>query len=124
MASKKVLVVDDSPTVRQQVSTALKQAGFEVVEACDGADGVSKVESDPLIGMAILDVNMPRMNGLEMLENVKGGGKNPNLHVIMLTSEGQQSLIERAKKAGAKGWIVKPFKAELLVAAVKKLLAA
>lgn len=123
MASKKVLVVDDSPTVRQQVSTALKQAGFEVVEACDGADGVSKVESDPLIGMAILDVNMPRMNGLEMLENVKGGGKNPNLHVIMLTSEGQQSLIERAKKAGAKGWIVKPFKAELLVAAVKKLLA-
>lgn len=124
MASKKVLVVDDSPTVRQQVTTALKQAGFEVVEACDGADGVSKVESDPLIGMAILDVNMPRMNGLEMLENVKGNGKNPNLHVIMLTSEGQQSLIERAKKAGAKGWIVKPFKAELLVAAVKKLLAA
>lgn len=124
MAGKKVLVVDDSPTVRQQVSTALKQAGFEVVEACDGADGVSKVESDPLIGMAILDVNMPRMNGLEMLENVKGNGKNPNLHVIMLTSEGQQSLIERAKKAGAKGWIVKPFKAELLVAAVKKLLAA
>ncbi|HEX6240551.1 MAG TPA: response regulator [Polyangiales bacterium] len=124
MASKKVLVVDDSPTVRQQVSTALKQAGFEVVEACDGADGVSKVESDPLIGMAILDVNMPRMNGLEMLENVKGNGKNPNLHVIMLTSEGQQSLIERAKKAGAKGWIVKPFKAELLVAAVKKLLVA
>jgi two-component system chemotaxis response regulator CheY len=124
VAGKKVLVVDDSPTVRQQVSTALKQAGFEVVEACDGADGVSKVESDPLIGMAILDVNMPRMNGLEMLENVKGNGKNPNLHVIMLTSEGQQSLIERAKKAGAKGWIVKPFKAELLVAAVKKLLAA
>jgi two-component system chemotaxis response regulator CheY len=124
VASKKVLVVDDSPTVRQQVSTALKQAGFEVVEACDGADGVSKVESDPLIGMAILDVNMPRMNGLEMLENVKGNGKNPNLHVIMLTSEGQQSLIERAKKAGAKGWIVKPFKAELLVAAVKKLLVA
>ena len=124
MASKKVLVVDDSPTVRQQVSTALKQAGFEVVEACDGADGVSKVEADPMIGMAILDVNMPRMNGLEMLENVKGNGKNPNLHVIMLTSEGQQSLIERAKKAGAKGWIVKPFKAELLVAAVKKLLVA
>ena len=124
MASKKVLVVDDSPTVRQQVSTALKQAGFEVVEACDGADGVSKVESDPMIGMAILDVNMPRMNGLEMLENVKGNGKNPNLHVIMLTSEGQQSLIERAKKAGATGWIVKPFKAELLVAAVKKLLVA
>ncbi|HEX5656852.1 MAG TPA: response regulator [Polyangiales bacterium] len=121
---KKVLVVDDSPTVRQQVSLALKQAGFEVVEATDGADGVSKVGSDPSIGMVILDVNMPRMNGLEMLETIKAGGQNAGLPVIMLTSEGQQSLIDRAKKAGAKGWIVKPFKAELLVAAVKKLLAA
>jgi two-component system, chemotaxis family, chemotaxis protein CheY len=121
---KKVLVVDDSPTVRQQVSLALKQAGFEVLEATDGADGVAKVGSDPSIGMVILDVNMPRMNGLEMLETIKAGGQNAGLAVIMLTSEGQQSLIDRAKKAGAKGWIVKPFKAELLVAAVKKLLAA
>lgn len=121
---KKVLVVDDSPTVRQQVTLALKQAGFEVVEATDGADGVSKVGSDPSIGMVILDVNMPRMNGLEMLETIKAGGKNADIAVIMLTSEGQQSLIDRAKKAGAKGWIVKPFKAELLVAAVKKLLTA
>jgi two-component system chemotaxis response regulator CheY len=120
---KKILVVDDSPTVRQQVSMALKQAGFEVAEATDGADGLSKVSADSDIAMVILDVNMPRMNGLEMLEAVKAGGKNAGLHVIMLTSEGQQSLIERAKKAGAKGWIVKPFKAELLVAAVKKLLA-
>jgi two-component system chemotaxis response regulator CheY len=122
--AKKVLVVDDSPTVRQQVGLALKQAGYEVVEATDGADGVAKVGSDSSIGMVILDVNMPRMNGLEMLEAVKAGGANASLPVIMLTSEGQQSLIERAKKAGAKGWIVKPFKAELLVAAVKKLLVA
>jgi two-component system, chemotaxis family, chemotaxis protein CheY len=121
---KKVLVVDDSPTVRQQVSLALKQAGFEVLEATDGADGVAKVGSDPSIGMVILDVNMPRMNGLEMLETIKAGGANAGIAVIMLTSEGQQSLIDRAKKAGAKGWIVKPFKAELLVAAVKKLLVA
>jgi two-component system, chemotaxis family, chemotaxis protein CheY len=121
---KKILVVDDSPTVRQQVGMALKQAGFEVGEATDGADGLAKISGDKDIAMVILDVNMPRMNGLEMLEQVKAGGKNAGLHVIMLTSEGQQSLIERAKKAGAKGWIVKPFKAELLVAAVKKLLAA
>lgn len=121
---KKVLVVDDSPTVRQQVGHALTQAGYEVVEATDGADGVAKVGADPLIGMVILDVNMPRMNGLEMLEAVKAGGKNADLPVVMLTSEGQQSMIERAKRAGAKGWIVKPFKAELLVGAVKKLLGA
>jgi two-component system, chemotaxis family, chemotaxis protein CheY len=124
VAAKKVLVVDDSATVRQQVGIALKHAGFEIVEATDGAEGIARLDGDDAIGMVILDVNMPRMNGLEMLEAVKAGGKNAHLHVVMLTSEGQQSLIERAKKAGAKGWIVKPFKAELLVSAVKKLLAA
>lgn len=124
MPSKKVLVVDDSPTIRQQVGNALQQAGIDVVEAADGVEGVAKVEGDAEIGMVIVDVNMPRMNGLEMLESIKSGGKNAQLHVVMLTSEGQQSLIERAKKAGAKGWIVKPFKSELLVSAVKRLLAA
>jgi two-component system chemotaxis response regulator CheY len=120
---KKILVVDDSPTVRQQVNNALSGTGFPLLEAGDGVEGLSKIEGDSEIGLVILDVNMPRMNGLEMLEAMKQGGKNAQVHVIMLTSEGQQSLIERAKKAGAKGWIVKPFKPELLMAAVKKLLA-
>ena len=122
MRAKKILVVDDSPTVRQQVANALAGTGFELLEASDGAEGLSKVEGDGEIALVILDVNMPRMNGLEMLEAMKAGGKNGSVHVVMLTSEGQQSLIERAKKAGAKGWIVKPFKPELLMAAVKKLL--
>lgn len=121
---KKVLVVDDSQTVRQQVSSVLQQSGFAVVEAADGAEGVAKIAEDSTIGMVILDVNMPRMNGLEMLEELKASGKNSGLPVVMLTSEGQHSLIDRAKKAGARGWIVKPFKAELLVAAVKKLVTA
>jgi two-component system, chemotaxis family, chemotaxis protein CheY len=120
--AKKILVVDDSQTVRQQVGLALKQAGYEVVEAVDGLDGSQKVDST--IAMVICDVNMPRMNGLEMLESVKGGGKNASLPFVMLTTEGQPALIDRAKKAGAKGWIVKPFKAELLVAAVGKLVSA
>lgn len=123
MTTKRVLVVDDSPTVRQHVTATLTQAGFEVVEACEGVEGAEKIAADAQIALVFLDVNMPRMNGLEMLEAVKAGGKNPHLNVIMLTSEGQQSLIERAKKAGAKGWIVKPFKPELLVAAAKKILA-
>jgi two-component system chemotaxis response regulator CheY len=120
---KKVLVVDDSPTIRQQVGQTLAQSGFEVIEAADGIEGAEKIASDADIGMVILDVNMPRMNGLEMLEKVREGGRHRDLPVIMLTTEGQQSLIERAKLAGAKGWIVKPFKAELLVSAVRKLIA-
>jgi two-component system chemotaxis response regulator CheY len=73
--------------------------------------------------MLICDVNMPRMNGLEMLEKLRGDVRWKTLPVVMLTTEGQPALIERAKKAGAKGWIIKPFKAELLVAAVQRLTA-
>jgi len=120
---KRALVVDDSPSVRQQVGLALRQAGFDVVEAADGAEGVERITSDPTIAVVICDVNMPRMNGLEMLEKVKADAAHARLPVIMLTSEGHPALIDRAKKAGAKGWIVKPFKADLLVAAVKKLVA-
>jgi two-component system, chemotaxis family, chemotaxis protein CheY len=120
---KRALVVDDSPSVRQQVSLALRQADFDVVEASDGAEGAERICADSTIAIVICDVNMPRMNGLEMIEKVKAGGANASLPILMLTSEGQPALIARAKLAGAKGWIVKPFKAELLVSAVKKLVA-
>ncbi|HEY5962267.1 MAG TPA: response regulator [Polyangiaceae bacterium] len=119
--SKKILVIDDSATVRQQVGLALSQAGFEIVEAVDGIDGIDKLNTVPSVALVICDVNMPRMNGLEMLEKVHSEKKHPTVPIIILTTEGQPDLVERAKKAGAKGWIVKPFKAELLVAAAKKL---
>jgi two-component system chemotaxis response regulator CheY len=120
---KKILVVDDSATVRQQVGLALSQAGFEIVEAVDGLDGVDKINQVTDISLVICDVNMPRMSGLEMLEKFREDKKHATVPVVMLTTEGQPELVERAKKAGAKGWIVKPFKAELLVAAAKKLTA-
>jgi len=121
MATKRVLIVDDSQTVREQVALALRQSGFEIVEAYDGVDGRDKV--DDSIAMVLCDVNMPRMNGLELLEALKGDAKTAHLPIVMLTTEGNTKMIERARKAGAKGWIVKPFKAEMLVAAVTKLVA-
>jgi len=117
--ANKVMVIDDSMMVRKQVGIALTTAGFTVVEACDGADALEKLTSHADVALVVCDVNMPRMNGLEFLENVRKG-----LPVMMLTTEGQPELIQRAKALGAKGWLVKPFKPDLLVAAARKLTAA
>jgi two-component system chemotaxis response regulator CheY len=112
----KVLIVDDSIMVRRQVGMALTGAGFHIVEACDGADALEKLAANADVGLVVCDVNMPRMNGLEFLEKVRAG-----LPVMMLTTDGQPELIRRAKELGAKGWLVKPFKPDLLVAAARKL---
>ena len=120
---KKVLVVDDSATVRQQVRMVLEQAGFTVAEAVDGQDAVVKVNGDTYDGV-VCDVNMPRMNGVEFVEKVKADAKHSALPILMLTTEGAPDLIRRAKAAGVKGWIVKPFKADQVVAAITKLTAA
>lgn len=121
--SKKILVVDDSMTVRQQVGSVLQQSGFQVVEAGDGVEGAEAVAQHPDIAMVICDVNMPRMNGLDMVAKVKADAKNAALPIIMLTTEGNPALIQQAKAAGAKGWILKPFKADQLLATVQKLTA-
>ena len=117
--SKKILIVDDSKTIRQQVSFTLTKGGYQVIEAEDGRDGISKLESNSDIAMVISDVNMPNMDGLEMVETLRAQGSS--VPVIMLTTEGAAELIQRAKAAGAKGWLVKPFQPEQLVAAVSKI---
>ena len=121
MAKTKVLVVDDSPTVRQQVGSALGLAGFEIVEAVDGVDGAEKIAKVPGLALVVCDVNMPRLNGIEMIEKVKANGANAALPIMMLTTEGAPALMQRAKQAGAKAWIIKPFKAEILISAVRAL---
>jgi two-component system chemotaxis response regulator CheY len=123
MKKKKVLIVDDSATVRQQVSMALKQVGFDVVEACDGVAGYEAIDRDSQIAVVVCDVNMPRMNGIEMLKKVKGSPKNAGLPIIMLTTEAASDLRLQAKEAGAKGWMVKPFDATQLVGVIQKLAA-
>ncbi len=120
--SAKILVIDDSVMVRQQVGRALAGAGFSILEACDGLEALQKLDGNPETKLVVCDVNMPRMNGIEFLERLNASGST--VAVVMLTTEGQSDLIQRAKSLGAKGWIVKPFKPELLVAAAKKLTAA
>ena len=117
---KKILVIDDSETIRQQVKQALAATGYEIIEAVDGIDGLEKLRAVTDVDMALCDVNMPRMNGLDMIAEVQRSGSK--IPILMLTTEGQPSLIRRARESGAKGWIVKPFKPDLLVAAVTKLI--
>lgn len=118
---KKVLIIDDSVSVRRQVSGVLAQAGFEVLEATDGLNGADQIRAQADLALVICDVNMPKLNGLDMLESLKDEIALRALPVVMLTTEGQPDAMARAKRSGAKGWIVKPFKEHLLVGAVKKL---
>jgi two-component system chemotaxis response regulator CheY len=119
--AKKIMIVDDSLTVRQQVGTALGEAGYEVVEAVDGVDAMEKFAAFPDLAMLICDINMPRMNGLDLLARLKEQG-GIAIPILMLTTEGQPSPIERAKQLGAKGWLVKPIKADMLLATVRKVI--
>ena len=117
---KKVMIVDDSRTVRQQVVAALGPAGFEVIEAQDGIEALERLRSTPDLSLIICDVNMPRMTGLEMLGAARESGLL-SVPVVMLTTEGRTDLIEKAKRAGARGWLVKPFKPDQLIAVARKL---
>ena len=118
----KVLVIDDSFVVRQTVIQALAGGGFVIVEAVDGLDGLQKLVESPDTRLIVCDVNMPRMGGLEFLEEM-GKTTAAKPPVMMLTTEGQPELIARAKTLGARAWMVKPFKREILLAAVRKLAA-
>jgi two-component system, chemotaxis family, chemotaxis protein CheY len=117
---KKILVVDDSETIRLTVSDTLQKAGFTVIQAIDGVDGLARLAEND-VDLMILDVNMPRLSGLEMLEKVHAEPRWAHLPVVMLTTEAHFAMIDRAKKLGAKGWMIKPVKPENLVAAVKKI---
>ena len=118
-----VMLIDDSATVRLQACRALEGAGFSIIEAADGVEALSKLDSATNVGLIVCDVNMPKMNGIDFVEAL-ARRKGPRPPVIMLTTEGHPELIQRAKAAGAKGWMVKPFRPELLVAAAKKIVSA
>jgi two-component system chemotaxis response regulator CheY len=111
---RQVLVVDDSETVRREIAQSLKHAGFMALEAGDGVSGL-KLAQEQKPALIILDVNMPRMNGLEMLEHLRMDFATANIPVVILTTEAEELMIERARKAGAKGWLIKPVTADHVV---------
>jgi two-component system chemotaxis response regulator CheY len=99
----------------------LTSAGYQIVEACDGQEAVDALRAHAEVAMVLCDVTMPGMDGLEFLETIKGDAAGPPVPVVMLTTDGSPDLIARAKRAGAKGWIVKPFQPHLLLAAVRRI---
>lgn len=116
----KVLVVDDSSTVRNEVSGFLSSQGIDVDTAVDGVDGLAKIQRDGDLKLVLCDVNMPNMDGLTMVEKVKQSGKV--ISIIMLTTESSASMKQRGKDAGVKGWIVKPFNGAAALGGIKKLI--
>lgn len=116
---KTVLIVDDSTSMRQLVSFTLKDAGYNVIEASDGRDALNKINGSK-ISLVITDLNMPGMDGISFIKALRN---QPNFRftpIIMLTTESQEAKKAEGRRAGASGWIVKPFTPEQLIEIVKK----
>jgi len=118
--AKTILVVDDSASLRQVVSIALKGGGYDVIEACDGQDALGKLNGRK-INLIISDVNMPVMDGITFVTELKKLPEHRFTPVIMLTTEAGDSMKQRGQAAGAKAWVVKPFQPAQMLTAVTKL---
>lgn len=119
--AKTIMVVDDSPSLRQVVNIALRGAGYDVIEACDGKDAIDKLDGKK-INLIISDVNMPVMGGIDMVIQIKQMAQYKFTPIIMLTTESEESKKQAGKAAGVKAWVVKPFKPEQMLDAVSKLI--
>jgi len=119
--AKRILAVDDSRTMRQLIKMTLTRAGYEVVEAEDGSKGLQKANAE-IFDMVLSDVNMPVMDGLDMLRNLRKLAQYQFTPIVLVTTEGQAEKKAEGKAAGATGWIVKPFDPEQLLAVIKKVL--
>lgn len=120
--AKRIMIVDDSASVRQVAGIALKGAGYEVIEACDGQDGLNKLSGK--IHLIISDVNMPRMDGISFLKAIKAHPNYKFTPVIMLTTEAGEAKKNEGRSAGARAWIVKPFQPQAMLDAVARLVLA
>ena len=120
MAGKKILAVDDSVSIRKSITFILSEAVYEITEAVDGVDGLEKAKADKF-NLILTDINMPNMDGIELIKQLRQTEGYKFTPIIALTTENQDSKMQEGKAAGATGWIVKPFTAEKLIAIVKKI---
>ncbi|MBI4743103.1 MAG: response regulator [Betaproteobacteria bacterium] len=119
--AKTILAVDDSASIRQMVSFTLKSAGYDVIEAVDGMDGLekAKVKNADLV---LSDQNMPRMDGLTLIRNLRGLAHYKTVPILMLTTESSDAMKSQGRAAGATGWLVKPFDPQKLIEVVRKVI--
>jgi two-component system chemotaxis response regulator CheY len=120
--SKTVLTVDDSRTMRQMLRAALVDAGFNVVQADDGVSGLEALEVETP-DVIITDINMPRLDGFGFIAGVRSAPRHRAVPILVLTTESDAAKKERARSAGATGWIVKPFDPDKLVGAIRRVTA-
>ena len=119
--SKTILAVDDSASIRQMVAFTLKSSGYEVVEAVDGMDGLEKAKAKSF-SLILTDQNMPRMDGLTLVKNLRALAQYKSVPILMLTTESSDAMKVQGKAAGATGWLVKPFDPQKLIEVVKKVI--
>jgi len=119
--AKTVLAVDDSASIRQMVSFTLKSAGYDVIEAADGQEGLDKAKTRAF-NLVLTDQNMPRMDGLTLIKSLRGMPNYRSVPILMLTTESSDAMKSQGRTAGATGWLVKPFDPNKLIEVVKKVI--
>jgi two-component system chemotaxis response regulator CheY len=119
--AKTILAVDDSGSLRQMVAFSLKAAGYDVVQAVDGQDGLNKAK-EKTVDLVLTDQNMPIMDGLTLITNLRNLGSYQSVPILMLTTESSDEMKAKGKAAGANGWLVKPFDPKRLIEVVQKVI--
>ena len=119
--AKTVLAIDDSASIRQMVAFTLKSSGYEVVEAVDGMDGLDKAKAKSY-NLVLTDQNMPRMDGITLIKNLRAMPQYKTVPILMLTTESSDAMKQQGRAVGATGWLVKPFDPQKLIEVVKKVI--
>jgi two-component system chemotaxis response regulator CheY len=119
--AKTILAIDDSASIRQMVAFTLKSSGYEVVDAVDGMDGLDKAKAKTF-NLILTDQNMPRMDGISLIKNLRAMPQYKTVPILMLTTESSDAMKQQGRAAGATGWLVKPFDPQKLIEVVKKVI--